>query len=66
MGLIKRWLKSEVRQHPLRAELPLRAALFSTEQMKQHGESLAGLHRVGDFRSPGQLLKRSKITGRTT
>src|SRR6185295_14966185 len=58
MGSLKKWFKREKVHHPLRSELPLRAALFSTEQMKQHGRTLAGLHRIGRGGSPGQLLRR--------
>src|SRR6185436_17737326 len=58
MGSIRKRFKLDERHYPLRAELPLRAALFSTEQMKLHGTALASLHRTGDYRSPGQLLKR--------
>lgn len=37
---------------------PLRAELFSAEQMKQHGRTLAGLHKVSPGRAPDQLLAR--------
>jgi cyclic beta-1,2-glucan synthetase len=39
-------------------EAPLRAELFSKEQMKQHGKSLAALHSVDLSRAPDQLLAR--------
>ncbi len=39
-------------------ELPLRAELFSADQMKQHGKSLAGLHRIQPGRSQRSLLVR--------
>jgi cyclic beta-1,2-glucan synthetase len=58
MGPIWKWFKREPVHHLLRTELPLRAALFSTEQMKQHGKTLAGSHEVGQYGSPGQLLRR--------
>ena len=43
-----------------RDEQPLRAELFSSAQMEQHGKILAGLHQVGSGRTPDQLLKRLK------
>ncbi|MDZ4121810.1 MAG: hypothetical protein U1C33_05280, partial [Candidatus Cloacimonadaceae bacterium] len=39
-------------------ELPLRAELFSAEQMVQHGKVLAGLHRIKYGRSHRSLLVR--------
>ena len=39
-------------------EPPLRAELFSNDQMEQHGKTLAGSHRVGSGRAPDQLLTR--------
>src|SRR6188768_4329710 len=58
MGPIGKRFKQKSVYQPLRAELPLRAALFSTEQMKHHGRTLAGLHHIGPLGSPGQLLQR--------
>ena len=58
MGYFRKWIKRDSGHHLLRAELPLRGALFTTEQMKQHGRALASLHRVGKGGRPGQLLKR--------
>ena len=58
MGYFRKWIKRDSDHHLLRAELPLRGALFTTEQMKQHGRALAGLHQVGKGGKPGQLLKR--------
>jgi len=37
---------------------PLRSELFSAEQMKQHGRTLAGLHKLSPARAPDQLLAR--------
>ncbi len=37
---------------------PLRAELFSREQMAQHGKILAGLHRLSARRAPNRLLTR--------
>ena len=37
---------------------PLRAELFSAEQMKQHGRRLAELHRLSPGGAPDQLLAR--------
>ncbi|MCU1221536.1 MAG: glycosyltransferase [Candidatus Angelobacter sp.] len=39
-------------------EAPLRSELFSKEQMKQHGKSLAAMHSIADGRAPDQLLAR--------
>jgi cyclic beta-1,2-glucan synthetase len=39
-------------------EAPLRSELFSTEQMKQHGKSLAAAHVVASGSAPDQLLAR--------
>jgi cyclic beta-1,2-glucan synthetase len=39
-------------------EPPLRSELFSSDQMEQHGKTLAGLHKLGLGRARGQLLKR--------
>jgi cyclic beta-1,2-glucan synthetase len=59
MVSIRKWFRHQPVRHPLRgAELPLRAALFSTEQMKHHGKTLAGQHQVGRRGSPAQLLQR--------
>jgi cyclic beta-1,2-glucan synthetase len=43
---------------PVDDEAPLRAELFSTEQMAQHGARLAAVHRVTPERVPGRLLSR--------
>ena len=37
---------------------PLRSELFSAEQMKQHGRTLAGQHKLSTGRAPDQLLAR--------
>ncbi len=37
-------------------EAPLRSELFSTEQMEQHGKTLAGLHMLGPEVEPDQQL----------
>ncbi|MEO8487023.1 MAG: glucoamylase family protein, partial [Betaproteobacteria bacterium] len=39
-------------------ELPLRAELFSAEQMEQHGRNLAAAHRLNPRPGPDQLLLR--------
>src|SRR5512145_3342429 len=39
-------------------EPPLRSELFSSEQMKQHGKTLAGLHKLGPRGVPDRLLAR--------
>jgi cyclic beta-1,2-glucan synthetase len=40
------------------AELPLRAELFSADQMEQHGSALAAAHKLTLKRGPDQLLSR--------
>jgi cyclic beta-1,2-glucan synthetase len=42
----------------LGAEPPLRAELFSTDQMEEHGVRLASAHRLAPGRVPDQLLAR--------
>src|SRR3990172_5590365 len=39
-------------------EPPLRSELFSSEQMKQHGKTLAGSHKLGPRGVPDRLLAR--------
>ena len=39
-------------------EQPLRSELFSSDQMEQHGKTLAGLHKLGLGRSRDRLLTR--------
>ena len=39
-------------------ETPLRAELFSADQMEQHGKDLAGTHRLSSGRAPDRLLAR--------
>jgi cyclic beta-1,2-glucan synthetase len=39
-------------------EPPLRAELFSSDQMEQHGKALAGLHKLSPEYPPDQLLAR--------
>jgi cellobiose phosphorylase len=43
---------------PVKEEPPLRAELFSTDQMEQHGVRLASAHRLITGRVPDQLLSR--------
>jgi len=44
--------------HYLDDEPPLRAELFSIDQMEGHGKTLAGSHRLSSRRTPDQLLAR--------
>ena len=39
-------------------EPPLRAELFSADQMEQHGKTLAGSHTVSSGHAPDRLLAR--------
>ena len=43
---------------PFKDEPPLRAELFSSDQMEQHGVRLASAHRLAPGRVPDQLLSR--------
>jgi len=43
---------------PFKDEPPLRAELFSSDQMEQHGVHLASAHRLAPGRVPDQLLSR--------
>ncbi len=45
-------------QKKINDELPLRAELFSADQMEQHGVVLAGAHRISAGGAPAQLLAR--------
>lgn len=51
-------LEGRNRQEFSAEELPLRAELFSADQMEQHGKTLAGLHKVEFGRARDQLLAR--------
>lgn len=53
-----RRLSSSLRKPKPGEEAPLRSELFSKEQMRQHGKSLAALHSVARGRAPDQLLAR--------
>jgi cellobiose phosphorylase len=44
--------------HQYSDDEPLRAELFSADQMEQHGKTLAGSHRLSSQRAPDQLLAR--------
>ncbi|MCB1738447.1 MAG: hypothetical protein KDI42_10000, partial [Gammaproteobacteria bacterium] len=43
---------------PFNEEPPLRAELFSSDQMEQHGQRLATAHRLQPGRAPERLLSR--------
>ena len=56
-----RFLVRFVRDQPPRPRNdlpPLRAELFSADQMEQHGKALAGAHRLTPRRGPDRLLPR--------
>ncbi|MDP2787471.1 MAG: glucoamylase family protein [Pseudomonadota bacterium] len=44
--------------HSVHEEPPLRAELFSADQMQQHGARLAAAHRIAAGRTPDKLLAR--------
>ncbi|MDZ4251748.1 MAG: hypothetical protein U1A72_04150 [Sulfuritalea sp.] len=61
-GSWRQWttrLRASLRpRHASDEESPLRAQLFSADQMEQHGKVLAGSHRLAAGRAPDQLLAR--------
>lgn len=54
---LRRWRRTVVMSAP-EAEPPLRAELFSADQMALHGEALARMHRVHTRKTPDLLLAR--------
>lgn len=50
--------RNEQIQETAAEELPLRAELFSVDQMEQHGSNLAAWHKISDDPAPDQLLWR--------
>ena len=50
--------RTEKKQKHAGDEPPLRAELFSREQMKIHGKALADSHKLSSGRAPSRLLKR--------
>jgi cellobiose phosphorylase len=56
--LKKRLPHSGFRKKYTRDELPLRSELFSTEQMKQHGNNLAATHQLTNKKATEKLLDR--------
>ena len=52
------WHKNEWPRLSANEEPPLRAELYSSDQMEQHGKALAAAHRVAPGRAPDQLLGR--------
>jgi cyclic beta-1,2-glucan synthetase len=48
----------QTRAHPLTSEPPLRAELFSSEQLQRHAIGLAGQHQIDPQRGPNRLLLR--------
>ena len=52
---------SLAQQHYAGDAPPLRAELFSADQMEQHGKTLAGSHRLSSRRAPDQLLARLAV-----
>lgn len=59
----KRWLAK--RNRSVGAEPPLRAELFSGEQLRRHAVALAGLHSLDPQRGPNRLLLRLAENQRT-
>ena len=52
------WRGDGLSQKYADAEPPLRSELFSSDQMEQHGKTLAGLHKLGLGRARDRLLTR--------
>jgi cyclic beta-1,2-glucan synthetase len=52
------WTGLRTRQDKVGDQNPLRAELFSVDQMEQHGIALAGTHTLSKKRRSNQLLKR--------
>jgi cyclic beta-1,2-glucan synthetase len=50
--------KADLAQKCAACEPPLRSELFSSDQMEQHGKTLAGLHALGPGYTPDKLLAR--------
>ena len=57
-GISKFWVRSANRPLEVRGEQPLRAELFSTDQLEQHAKALAGWHQVTSDAVPDRLLSR--------
>jgi len=54
---VKKFIEKIVKKQ-MPVELPLRSEMFSSEQMKQHGKMLAGLHQLTKKRTSLSLLTR--------
>ncbi|RPH88211.1 MAG: cyclic beta 1-2 glucan synthetase, partial [Deltaproteobacteria bacterium] len=54
----KRFSKSRFGKKFTRDEVPLRAELLSSDQMKQHGKNLASLHQLTNKKATEKLLER--------
>ena len=56
---LMKWLRGMRPAHAyIGDEAPLRAELYSADQMEQHGRDLAGTHRLSRTRAPDKLLVR--------
>ena len=52
------WMAGHARLHPDTSEPPLRAELFSVEQLARHAKALAASHQVVTRRGSNRLLAR--------
>jgi hypothetical protein len=52
------WMARQTRPRPHASEPPLRAELFSGEQLQRHAVALAGQHRIDPKHGPNRLLLR--------
>ena len=55
--LIRQWRKRHFGPHPNGHRAPLRAELFSTDQMEQHGKALARIHTLSHTAPSNRLLQ---------
>ena len=55
---LKNWQRHHLGLYEPNDQTPLRAELFSADQMEQHGRALAGRHVLGKFNTQNRLLKR--------
>ena len=55
---LKTWIARQTHQRPLAGEQPLRAELFSVEQLARHAKALAAKHQLDTRPSSNRLLAR--------
>ena len=55
---IQKWIAGQARPRPVASEPPLRAELFSVEQLARHAKALAAGHQLLTSQGPNRLLAR--------